>query len=162
VGCRAVSITWAAGASAGSYQFVWRATGASTWDTVGVQPRPAPGLTLDTLELNQDYEWKLRSWCDGLGWSDFTDLDTFQLNVVTPPLWGAADSVFVSESALSWNQCDSVETYNFRHQMLGDTAWIDTALSVSTEQPLFRHWLSGLVQDTVYLFQIRAEFSGAW
>ena len=145
--------TWNAVSSAGSYDFEYKASSASTWTT---QTVTSTSYTITGLSSCTAYETRVKANCGSTGSSSYSSTSSFTTTGCTPttgcPIPGnlAASNINNTTATATWDPNNPVIDYRLRYREIGGP-W-------RTKAPQTNSWnLTGLVSCTDYEMQIRAR-----
>ena len=145
-------ISWDSQASATSYDYQYRATGAASWTIVNTASTSASisGLAADT-----EYEFQVRAICP-----DQTSAYSASSNFTTDEVGGAscdvapalsASGITESSATISWPAIDGVTNHSYRYRLATGGSWTTGSTTASSVT------ISGLSADTEYEFRMRAS-----
>jgi uncharacterized repeat protein (TIGR03806 family) len=161
VGENSAQLGWSVVDSAISYEVRYRQVGAPSWNApMAVATNQ---LTLNGLTSATDYEWQVRTLCNGQN-SDWSPTGNFITD--SPPatcdIPQGRNVISVDETfaEVGWTQVDPTVSYELRYRMTGATSW-----NTPIPTPAIQLNLNGLTADTDYEWQVRticASLNSSW
>ena len=145
-------ISWDSQASATSYDYQYRATGAASWTAVNTT---ATSASISGLAADTEYEFQVRAICP-----DQTSAYSASSNFTTDQVGGAscdvapalsASGITESSATISWPAIDGVTNHSYRYRLATGGSWTTGSTTASSVT------ISGLSADTEYEFRMRAS-----
>ncbi|MDW8157637.1 MAG: fibronectin type III domain-containing protein [Bacteroidia bacterium] len=136
---------WNAVPGATSYNFRFRAVGASVWNTYSTA---VPSYTMSGLNSGTNYEWQVSTVCAS-GNSAYTASTNFGTTCLVPT-GTTTSNINTSTATLSWNSVSNATGYTLQYKPSASSTW--NTLSPSGTS----HNLTGLNASTSYDWRVAA------
>lgn len=147
-------ITWEAVRIAQNYQVQYRQVGEAAWTT---QTTNQTYYLAQNLITNSTYEYAIRSNCQNVGWSEWSDTYVFvTAGTCGIPSPRAVEVLNATEVQVRWYPLPRASEYRLRYRAVGSETWtIKTTMETLSK-------LTGLNTNTSYEYQLSAKCSSGW
>lgn len=133
------------------YEFRYRESGTTTWNTLNTT---FSYITSSDLDTATDYEYQLRAFCNGswTNWSDTRNYNstTLQSNFILNILAERSESSTVER--IYWSRTPQIPSIKIRYRPYGTTTWNNANNATGMKR------LTGLLPNTFYEYQCRADW----
>jgi hypothetical protein len=136
---------WNAVAGATSYNFRFRPTGATSWNTFSTA---VPSYTMSGLNSGTNYEWQVSAVCPS-GSSAYTASTNFGTICLTPT-GTATSNINTSTATATWNAVPNATSYTFQYKPSSSSTWTTLTQSATTYN------FTGLNASTNYDWRVAA------
>lgn len=152
------TFNWTAAANALNYRVSWHVVGNPTFQTMLVAA-PVTTFTASGLTPNTNYEWKVKSLCDGGGESDFSDLKPFTTlaaqGCVAPGYLSVTDITSTS-AIVHWSAVPGALNYRVSWHVVGNPTFQTTLVAA----PATSFTVTGLTPGTNYEWKVKSLCDG--
>ncbi|MES2621394.1 MAG: fibronectin type III domain-containing protein, partial [Bacteroidota bacterium] len=146
------TIRWLAVGMASSYNYQWRSTSATSWQTGNTT---ALSTNISGLMAGTPYSFQVASVCTTGANSNYSNLSSFTTPgtpVCQVPMTLYSNGVTSTTATLTWGSVTNASSYNFRYRLVGSSTWITTNITTAYKS------LSGLSAGT-YEWQVQTVCS---
>ena len=144
-----VAIFWEASSSASRFQIRYRKLSDTLWVESPLITRI--DTLLEGLEINDFYEWQLRSFCQS-SFSEWSDSDTFQIFVCGDPVGLSVDSLRDASAFVSWVPGTNNDFFHIRYREADSSNIWRKIVSISDTFFL----IDSLTAEITYEWELRA------
>ena len=149
------TLNWTAVSGATSYNVQWKATSASTWNTIsGIT---AATYNLTGLAASTSYSFQVQGNCNGTlsSYSTATTFTTAATASCGTPSGLTATAITQTAATLSWTAVGGSSSYNLQWKAASASTW-NTISGITAAT----YNLSGLAASTSYNFKVQANCNG--
>jgi chitodextrinase len=143
-------ISWQGVVGAIEYEIRYRLLGQQSWISFSTS---STFHTLTGLTSSTTYEYQVRAYCVGGGWSNYSDVQSFTTlgsvsSCMTP--FGSSSSVYSTKAFIQWEAVGDASLYEISYRIIGQQTWKTVTSSFKFG------WLENLVPSSAYEYRVRA------
>lgn len=147
------TVSWAAVASAVSYDVDYKVSSSSTW-TNAATGTASTSVNIAGLTQGTVYDWRVRANCSG-GSGNYVSA---QFTTTAPascnaPASLASSSITSSSATVSWAAVSGAANYDVDYKLNSSSTWINAATATASTSVA----LSGLTASSLYNWRVRAN-----
>lgn len=145
------TLSWTAVPGVTNYYVYFKPANSTSWNTY--QVTSLPGVTLNNLSPNTQYEYKIRSFCQGIGLGAYSAVGLFSTAGTSAtciaPSGITAANITAQSAFISWMAVPGGQGYQVQYRISGTQNWFNmSAVNPGTT-------LSGLTANTLYELKVR-------